>query len=163
VTFVYRGDAETERVRLESNINALSIDGITVDFESLGMMERLADTDVWHIAYEVGNDLRVPYSFQVFEPGSEPETVLDPYNEKVWEPEVAALRASIVELAGAPAQPWRRRTAEAGDWDEVELGAGDDARTIWVYKPAAFDPRRPRPYPVLVGLGAFGIGVGMRV
>ena len=163
VTFVYRGDAETTAVRLESNINALAIDGITTDFEALGTMERLPETDVWHIAYAVGNDVRIPYGFEVLGPGPQPLTVLDPHNDAVWEPDVEALRASILELPGAPPQPWRGRAAEAGDWDELELGADEGPRRVWVYKPAAYDPGRPRSYPALIGLGAFGIGVGMRV
>lgn len=162
VTFVYPDADGILGVRLDSNLNALAIDGITTDFEALGAMERLPEAELWHLAYEVRNDIRVPYRFEVTDETGEADVVLDPNNDRVWEPEVEALRSSILELAGAPPQPWRPRAAEEGDWNEVELGVAEDPRKLWVYKPLEVDTS-DGGHPLFLGLGAFGIGVGMRV
>lgn len=189
VTFVFQGKEDIEGVRLDSNLVALLVDGVTVDFESLGRMEWLPETDVWYLTFRLRNDIRIPYRFEVTRvatTGSEPagaaeverldapeagrptsstETVLDPHNPSIWEPDQRGLAASILELSGAPAQPWRAFSeSDEGDWDEWVFDEGpDQGRTVYVYKPAAWDPERGEPYPVVVGLGAFGHGIGMRV
>lgn len=165
VTFVFHGDDDVETVRLDSNLGALLIEGVAVDFETLGTMQRLAGADVWHLTFRLRNDVRVPYRFEVERTGSSSETVLDPHNPTVWEPEQRGLAASILELPGAPAQPWRAFSeSDEGDWEEWQFDEGPDAgRTVYVYRPAAWDPERAEPYPVIVGLGAYGHGIGMRI
>lgn len=164
VSFVFRGDPETRAVRLESNLNALLIDGIETDLSSLGSLRRIPGSDVWYRSFRLRNDLRVPYRFEVIRGDSTPHRVLDPSNPVVWEPEESSLAASVLELPGAPPQPWRASSSEEGDWDEWEFEGGPDAgRTVYIYKPLGWDVERPDPYPVLVGLGAYGHGIGMRV
>ena len=188
VTFVFQGGEDIEGVRLDSNLAALLIDGVTVDFESLGRMKRLPETDVWYLIFRLRNDVRIPYRFEVTRragpsqpaatspdgfvpdaqtgpvPTTDVESVLDPHNPSVWEPDQQGLTASILELAGAPAQPWRAFSeSDEGDWDEWVFDEGpDEGRTVYIYKPAAWDPERGDPYPVVVGQGAFGHGIGMR-
>lgn len=165
VTFLHRGGPDVEAVRLDSNVNALLIDGVAPDFGALGAMERLTDSDVWFLTFRLRNDVRVPYGFEVTRAGAEPERVLDPLNDAVWEPERSGLAASILELPGAPAQPWRAFSeSDEGDWDAHTFEEGPDSgRTVYVYKPRAWEPERAGAYPALVGLGAFGHGIGMRV
>lgn len=153
-----------ESVRLASNLNALLIDGIAVDFGALGAMARVPGTDVWYRSFRLRNDVRVPYRFEVAR-GDSTVTVLDPLNPVAWEPEQKGLAASILELPGAPDQPWRAYAeSDQGDWDAWEFDEGPDAgRTVYIYKPRSWSADRSEPYPVLVGLGAFGHGIGMRV
>jgi enterochelin esterase family protein len=164
VTFVYRGDPSVEAVRLESNLNALLIDGITIDFGSLGAMARVPGTDVWYRSFRLRNDVRVPYRFEVTR-GDSTVTEMDPLNPTVWEPEQTPLAASVLELPGAPGQPWRTYAeSDQGDWDEWEFDEGPDAgRTVYIYKPRSWSADRAEPFSVLVGLGAFQHGIGMRV
>jgi len=164
VTFVYRGGPGVEGVRLESNLSALLIQGVTTDFDSLGGMERMPGTDVWQLSFRLRNDIRVPYRFEVRAADST-RSELDPLNPSVWEPEREGLAASILELPGAPPQPWRAFSeSDRGDWDQWRFEEGPDSgRIVYIYKPESWDPERPEPYPVLVGLGAFSHGIGMRV
>lgn len=164
VTFVFRGDRNAEAVRLVSNLNALLIDGVAPDLGALGAMTRLPGTDVWYRSFRLRNDVRVPYRFEVTR-GDSSVTELDPLNPTVWEPEQNGLAASLFELPGAPAQPWRAYAeSDEGDWDSWQFDEGPDAgRTVYIYKPRSWSAERSESYPVLVGLGAFGHGVGMRV
>lgn len=164
VTFVYRGGPDVRSVRLASNLGALLIEGVTPDFDSLGEMRRVPGSDVWYLSFRLRNDVRAPYRFEVARADTT-VTELDPRNPAVWEPDRPGLAASILELPGAPPQPWRAYSeSDVGDWDRREFEEGPDAgRTVYVYKPRGWDGARPEPYPVPLGLGAFGHGIGMRV
>lgn len=146
LTFVYRA-AEGTRVRLRSNLNALLIDGITNDFDSLGSLNRLTVTDVNYLSFEVSDELRITYRFVV---SGESEPVLDPLNSRVYMPGTRFAR-SAVSLSDAPAQPWAD-IAEAGRWNQhiVESRALGDSQTIWVYTPSGYDAERS--HPVLIGM-----------
>jgi enterochelin esterase-like enzyme len=164
VTFVFRGGPDVESVRLASNLNALLIDGIALDFDQLGTLTRVPGTDVWYRSFRLRNDVRVPYRFEVSR-GDSTVTELDPLNPIAWEPEQEGLAASILELPGAPEQPWRAYAeSDQGGWDAWEFDEGPDAgRTVYIYKPRSWTADRSESYAVLVGLGAFGHGIGMRV
>jgi enterochelin esterase family protein len=164
VTFVYRGGPSVSRVRLVSNLNALLVSAIGMDVDSLGIMTLVPDTDVWYQSFQLRNDVRAPYRFEVTRADST-VTEPDPLNPPVWEPEQAALAASILELPGAPDQPWRGYAeSDKGDWDQWKFDEGPDSgRTVYIYKPQSWSADRAEAYPVLIGLGAFGHGTGMRV
>lgn len=161
VTFVARGGPGVLRIRLDSNLTVLLAAGSLLPPDSLGWLERLGETDVWYRSFRLRNDTRVPYRFEIRRAAGEPVLQVDSMNANVWEPKVASLRASILELPGAPAQPWRNPSGEegAGDWDELSAAG----RSVYVYTPRAWHADRESHYPVLVGLGAFGHGIGMRV
>ena len=163
VTFVARGGPDIERVRLASNLTALLVEGSFPSPDSLGWLRRLEGTEVWYLSFRLRNDIRVPYRFEIHRRGGGAEMIVDPLNRETWEPGVEELRASILELPGAAPQPWRNASGEegAGDWDELTDEA--TGRNVYVYTPAAWDSTRAAPYPVLIGLGAFGHGIGMRV
>lgn len=164
VTFVYRGGTATRSVRLSSRLNSLLVQGIEPDIEALGQLERLAGTDVWHLSFVVRRDLRVSYRFEVLESAADGTTVetLDPLNRRVYRPDRDALRASLLELPGAPSQPWHERTEELGTWRQFKVADGrGDGTDVFAYLPADFDRRRARAYPVLIGLDSYSFGIGM--
>lgn len=163
VTFVARTGPDVHRVRLASNLTALMVDGSFPSPDSLGWLRRLEGTDVWYLSFRLRNDVRVPYRLEIHRRDRAAEVAVDPLNRETWEPGVDGLRASILELPGAAPQPWRNASGEegAGDWDELTDEA--TGRSVYVYRPVAWDSTRAAPYPVLIGLGAFGHGIGMRV
>ncbi|MDP3909407.1 MAG: alpha/beta hydrolase-fold protein [Gemmatimonadales bacterium] len=161
---MYRGGPAVRSVRLSSGLSALLIEGIAPDLHAVGRMQRLTGTDVWYLSFVVGRDLRVSYRFEVVATPSESTAtdVLDPLNPRVYRPDREALRASLLELPGAPSQPWHERDEELGAWRQRKIvdmrGQEND---VFVYLPAGFDPQRAEPYPVLVGLDSYSFGIGM--
>jgi enterochelin esterase-like enzyme len=106
VTFVYRGNAQTQSVQFVSGLNALHIEGIVSDFGSLGTMHRVPDTDVWFLSFEVGDDLRATYSFAVTDNGGAAANRLsDPLNPRSF---AAGTRweKSALQMPDAPSRPW---------------------------------------------------------
>lgn len=164
VTFLARGASDVDRMRIHSNLTALLVAGSFPPPDSLGWMKRMGGTDVWYRSFRFRNDMRVPYRLVTYRGTDAPSVDIDPLNPRVWEPGVDGLRASILELADAPPQPWRNPSGQegAGDWDELSADDGS-GRSVYVYKPVQWDAERTEPYPLLVGLGAFGHGIGMRV
>jgi len=166
VTFLYRGEPALQSVRVSSGLNALLIEGIEPDFDSMGRMRRLPGSDLWYLSLVVGRDLRVSYRMEVAKATSdsaaaEVAEVLDPLNPHVFRPDREELRASLLELPGAPPQPWREHE-EAGAWRQLKVpdvhGREND---VFVYLPAGFDAQRAEPYPVLLGLDSYSFGIGM--
>lgn len=164
VTFVARGGPDTERMRLDSNLTSLLVEDAFLAPSEFGWMSRIEGSDVWHLSLRLRNDLRVPYRLARYPAGEDAALDIDPLNPRVWEPGVEALRASILELPDAPEQPWRNSSGEegAGDWDELSADDGS-GRTVYVYKPPQWGAEGQSNFPVLIGLGAFGHGIGMRV
>lgn len=164
VTFLARGGPDVDRMRIHSNVTALLVDGTFPAPDSLGWMMRIDGTNIWYRSFRFRDDIRVPYRLVTYRGTDEPSVDVDPLNPLVWEPGVDGLKASILELTDAPPQPWRNPSGEEGDGDWDELSADDGSgRSVYVYKPVQWDADRADPYPVLVGLGAFGHGIGMRV
>lgn len=164
VTLVARGGPDVAAVGLDSYLNVLLVaPGTAPHPDSIGALRRMQGSDIWYASFRLRRDIRVPYRFEVRPLTGEPSSVPDPYNPEVWEPDVRGLAASILELEGAPPQPWRNPsgTEGAGDWDA--LTSEEDGRGVYIYKPPSWAPDPAEPYPVLIGLGAFGHGIGMRV
>ena len=164
LSFVYRDGPGVQSVRLSSGLNSLLVEGIGPDFRTMGGMRRLSGTDIWYLSFGVPRDVRASYRFEVADTTSDGTLteVLDPFNPRVYRPDRAALRASLVEMPGAPAQPWHERGKELGTWRQRKVvdmqGREND---VFVYLPAGFDAQRTEPYPVLVGLDSYSFGVGM--
>lgn len=159
LTFVYRGDAHTRGVRLQSNVDAVAIDGIVANLDTLGTMVRLPGTTMWQRTYRVRDDLRVAYAFEVVNDAGVTVTVIDSLNRRrhaagtPWE-------ASLVELAAAPARPWREQDRSSGRWvrDSLESRALGGRHAIQVYLPADHDATRRLAYPVLIASGPASFG-----
>jgi enterochelin esterase family protein len=153
VTFPFVGDSGAAGVRLDSNVVAVLIDGIEENFESLGAMDRIPETDLWVVALELPDSLRAPYRFEVTPTEGEPFLVLDPRNPRVYEDHwTENFRKSEVVLPDAPAQPWRARPGRAVEWEVHEVAG----RELAVYvPPAATQAGTPRPVVLALGTMTF--------
>ena len=133
-------------------------------------MTRLADTNLWHRTYRVRNDLRATYYFAPDDPFADTSKMdlgertayfeerakaaqPDPLNGLTFKLNPDMPPESIVELPGAPPQPWAKRQAEVprgrvepSRFDSKMLG---NARAIWTYLPPGYDPQSA-PYPLLL-------------
>lgn len=142
VTFVFRGDASTRGVSLVSQLSYAS--GPAGD-----QLIHLAGTDVWYKSFFVRNDTRISYSFR---PNSAAD-IPDPMNPKTLPPETNVGR-SILELPGAPDQPWIkvRPGAKRGALIEQTIKSAvlKTDRRFWIYTPPNFDPNRAAAYPLLI-------------
>ncbi|MFL6193612.1 MAG: enterochelin esterase [Thermoanaerobaculia bacterium] len=154
VTFLWRDDGRTGSVFILGNI------GNTVG------MTRLAGTDVWYRSYRIRKDARfnyrlAPHKGADLDPARPAdrdkirETArLDPLNPRRYPPGDAPFM-SIVELPGAPPQPWiaRRPAALAGKvWDDTVRSAYlQGNRPVTVYTPAGYEDGGP-PRPLLIVL-----------
>ena len=72
VTFLYRGDASSAAVRLESPVAAQMLAAIGEDTQQAGQLQRVAGTDIWWIAVDVRDTGRIPYDFAVVKRPGEP-------------------------------------------------------------------------------------------
>jgi enterochelin esterase family protein len=134
VTFVWRGQAESEGVALVNSFSGR---------DSADTMSRLPGSDLWYITFVLRNDLRESYQFAV-----EGKNVTDPFNphRHVFpdDPELGFTGwvSSVLELPAAPPQPWSdpRPGVPKGRLDFHRLpsaGPGDDYR-VWVYTPPSY-------------------------
>jgi enterochelin esterase family protein len=144
ITYLWRGDEDTRSVSLSGGPTSASGD-------SVKWLTRLEGTDIWYLTERIPNDARFIYSFQINRPTVLPAdlsvrgTLLfdlakaDPLN-----PHGAGPRASLVELPGAPPQPWleRKPGVPEGQLSGAQVIKstilGQD-RTIKVLVPAGYD------------------------
>lgn len=148
VTFVWRGRGSDTEVGVVSNLTG-----------SIGVYERmtlLPGTDVWYRSYRLPADTRETYQISV-----NGENRLDPLNPKIEhfpkdeDTGVGGWESSILELPGAPPQPWIVPRAELGNGKIIKeyfssaiLG---NTYPIWVYTPPSYLSERG-PYGYLVML-----------
>ena len=149
VTFLYRPEKPAKNVALFCQLSE------TRDY-SENLLKRFGDTGLWYKAYWLPNNLRLSYSFV---PDATPEAsgsnpnlqLTDPLNPRASSGNVGH---SILELPGAPAQPWitPRPGVTSGKVEEEQIESKilKTQRTAWVYPPAGFDAKRPQPYPLLI-------------
>ena len=158
VTFVWRGAEQTRGVGIVGGVVG----------NQYGELARLAGTDVWYASYVVPVSLRT--SYQLLENpswlGREINTLSAEDHiaipAEAWRPDpLNALRferplmpvTSIVEIEGAPAQPWiverpdvPHGRIEPHRWSS-ELLASD--RVVWTYLPPGYD-ESTGSYPLVV-------------
>jgi len=143
MTMVWRGDADTENVRLVGGAARGE------SFEK-NMLEQLGDSDVWYKTYWTRNDLRGTYRFSPndplkFVPMDDAEAVRaqrknyrrDPLNP-------GRGGKSLVELANAPVQKWIVLNEDAAEGELIrESGFKSEIlgneRGIGVYLPPGYD------------------------
>jgi enterochelin esterase family protein len=169
VTFLYRANPEVQNVRLESNLNVLLSDQLAPDLDRLGFMSRLEGTDVWYLSVRVRNDVRCTYQFSPNDPAGfqdnikrEQKLQLDSFNPKVFAKGINGQEASVLELKDAALQPWIKEnpSVQKGTWDALKFDskALKNERSVWVYKPANYDPQRREGYSFVICLGGFEFG-----
>jgi len=168
LTFIYRDSSSIKKVRLESNINALLINGITLNFDEMGWMKRLEHSNVWYLSFRVKNDLRVPYLFEIHkdqpgQPTLKKETVTDPFNPNVYMPGNNRLRQSVAEMSRAPHFPGSLQDSTRGKWLTIQFLSviTKKQEKFFVYLSPAIDTFSKTGYPLVIGLEAYSFGVAM--
>jgi len=158
VTFLFRGGEDVRNV-------VIFVDrGLWGDIPS-NRMDRLATTDVWYRTYRFRWDARFTYSLSVNDPLTSLQGIReagewlkrsatwrkDPLNPRKFPAFPRPI--SVVELPGAPAQPWvvprpgvPKGQVQAHKVKSMILG---NERTVWVYTPPGYDRSEPC-YGVLV-------------
>ncbi|WP_329520314.1 alpha/beta hydrolase-fold protein [Spirillospora sp. NBC_01491] len=145
VTFLWQGDAAQVLVL----VNTVS-EGQRHDPGPM-LMERLPGNGGWHRTFRFPSDLRATYQFHPSDgpvDTADPESwarvrrgaVPDPLNPETLPSWIPGVTTSVLELPGAPPQPWRdarpgvpRGTVTAHLVPSAALGT---ARTVHVYVPA---------------------------
>ena len=164
VTFLWRGDDKTRRVGLMGGLP-------TRDDEK--WLTRLADTDLWYRTERIPNDARFAYWFQINRPVKMPRAndlagrirIMEhcPGRPDPLNPRSAILQgmtlASLLELPGAPSQPWveRLQGVPKGALKEQKIKSETlkGARTVTIYTPANYDSNGEKCGLLVLFDGAF--------
>ena len=153
LTFLYRSQGSTKSVVL---LAQLYVDDNRDD--SLRVMTRLLDTDIWYKSYWIRSDMRFSYSFV---PNPTPQSLGnnpdlhpgDPLNPKSLTTGTN-VGNSVVELPDALPQRWiisddhipHGRIEE----EQIESKVLKTSRRAWIYTPPGYDRSRESRYPLLV-------------
>ncbi len=160
VTFLWRGTEETRNVVIFLQTGGLN--------PADNQMTRLPESDVWYRSYIFRKDVRFLYTLSPNDeltplntPGLDwqkrfANVQTDPLNPKRYPPAASATEGnvqSVVELPGAPSQPWveRRAGVPAGKVEQhkIESGILKNERNVWVYLPADYRVKA-KAYPLLI-------------
>lgn len=152
VTFLYRG---SEDVR---NVVVFVDSGLWRDIPS-SRMNRLETTDIWFRMYRFRKDARFTYTLSVNDSLTSLQDIrdaaewiqrsanwrADPLNDRRFP--IYPRPVSVVELPGAPAQPWV--TSRSGvpkgqvQTHKVKSMILSNERIVWVYSPPVYNIREP--------------------
>jgi len=165
VTFLFRSGEDTRNI-------VIMVDGGLWGDISSNLMERLAMTDVWYRTYRFRKDARFTYSFSVNDPLTPLRGIkdvaewlkrsanwrVDPLNPRRFP--AYPKQSSVVELPGAPAQPWVavRPEVPKGKVQTHRLKSAilGNERTIWVYTPPDYEKNKsPHGLLILFDGGAY--------
>lgn len=136
--------------------NVVVVGGVAGYDFSENQMIRLLDTDLWYRTYKVRNDARFSYNLSLNDSLvsfakldlSDQKVLMqristfktDPLNSKTY---IGMPASSIVELAGAPPQPWIKRSTDtpAGKLEEKRIKSAilNNERKAWVYTPPGYN------------------------
>jgi enterochelin esterase family protein len=158
VTFLWRGTPQTRNVMVLGSF----VTGPPADYA----LTRLADTDVWYLTVRMPSGSRFAYSLSPNDPQSfEPPRAAqrgataqgDPLNPRRWgcsQPTATRYDCqSMVELPGAPPQPWIARNDKipAGKVDKHKITSQllKNERNLSVYTPPDYRANE-KPYALLV-------------
>lgn len=157
VTFLWRGTPETKNVLIFSQLNKMDM--------SMNIMAPLSGSDVWYKTYRLRNDARFTYLLSP----NDSLIPLDRVEPKDMEKRVATFQKdplnpkiskrndefSVVELGGAPPQPWviRRPGIPSGSLDKHRFKSHilNNERDVWVYTPPHY-LQGIKHFPVLLML-----------
>jgi len=158
VTFLWRATPETRNVMVLGSF----VTGPPTDYA----MTRLDDTDVWYLTVRLPSGSRFAYVLspndpQAFGPPRAAQRAAtvqgDPLNPRRWgcsQPSATRYDCqSMVELPGAPPQPWivRNDSIPAGKIDKHKISSHllKNERNLSVYTPPGYDANG-KPYALLV-------------
>jgi enterochelin esterase-like enzyme len=164
VTFLWRGNDTTRRVSLIGGLP-------TPDGEH--WLTRLATTDLWYRTEKLPNDARFTYYFLINRPINLPRSgdlvalakfmehcparpdALNPRSEILQ----GMTPASLLELPGAPTQPWadRLQGVPKGTLKEQKIKSESlkGERSVTIYTPANYDPKGEKCNLLVLFDGAF--------
>jgi enterochelin esterase family protein len=130
VTYIWRGDANTQRVDL--------IGGVPQGAPK--QLSRLPDSDLWYRTERTPRDARFAYGFVVNPRTGLPSKVnRDPLGARTY------ADASVVELPGARPQPWSEKVKDVPEGKlaacKVKSAVLKADRGVTVYTPAGYDPK----------------------
>ncbi len=146
VTFIYKGDEECE--------NVLFVPPVGKENYNDNQMERIMETYLWYITYEVRNDVRFKYYFSPNDPLDNNwderfynRSIYDKLNKKVMifqgENEEDDVKSSYVIMPQSPEDVWTKRIegVPRGSVDEYKFESEnlEDKRRIRVYTPYGYD------------------------
>ncbi len=163
LTFLWRAKEETR--------NVVVFGGVAGTDFSKNQMTRLLDTDLWFKTYKVRDDARFTYNlapndslvpFGKIDLKDQKAVMqrisafkLDPLNPKTY---LGLPPTSLLELAGAPPQPWTKRSPDvpAGKVEEKRLKSAilGNERKAWVYTPPGYNTAG-EPYGLMVLFDGF--------
>lgn len=147
VTFIYRGDKECKSVLFVPDIGLDRFKDNCKDFQ----MQRIMETDLWFITYEVRNDLRFIYYFSPNDPlddnwndrfGS--RVKYDRFSKKIliFNEENAEDKGSYVIMPKSPKDVWAKKIVGVpiGNVDEYKFESNklEDKRRVRVYTPYGY-------------------------
>ncbi|WP_329336629.1 enterochelin esterase [Streptomyces sp. NBC_01352] len=162
VTFLWRGDGGTRRVLLLANR--------LIDREHLtdALLQRVPDTDVWHLGLRLRADHRGSYRIaaETATPSTDPadlqrrlrdlsgRATRDPLNPQYMPTRWESSDSSVYALPEAPAWPSKDRDGarRAGrvERHRVPTKALGGERDVWIYLPPGHDDGDPAPAPLPV-------------
>jgi enterochelin esterase-like enzyme len=163
LTFLWRAKEETRNVVVFGGVAGTDINE--------NQMTRLLDTDLWYKTYKVRDDARFSYSLSLNDSLVPFERIdlkdqkavnqristfkTDPLNPKTY---LGLPPTSLVELPGAPPQPWTKRSPDvpAGKIEEKKLKSAilGNERKVWVYTPPGYKTSG-EPYGLMVLFDGF--------
>ena len=159
VTFLWRHTEETKNVAVIGGVAGPDV---------VYPMARLPNTDVWFKTYRLRNDARFIYSISVND-SLVPLTEVDSQNLEALNHRLSTFKTdplnksrriidnlphcSLVELPGAPAQPWASRQADAPtgavEWKKIKSTVLNNERMAAIYTPPGYRADAT-PYGLLV-------------
>lgn len=160
VTFIYQGDKECKSVMFAPYIGT---ERYKDNYKQL-QMQRIMETDLWYIAYEVKNDMKLMYYFSPNDPLDDDwndrfdnRVVYDKFNKKVMIIKEGNgeedSKNSYVIMPKASEEIWAKKTegVSKGNVEEYKLESKnlEDKRRIRVYTPYEYD-KEEKPYGFIV-------------
>jgi len=156
VTFLWRHTEEAENVAVIGGVSGPDV---------VDPMTRLPNTDVWFKTRRLRNDARFIYALSI----NDSLTKVDSKNLEALNRRLSTLKSdplnksrriidnlphcSLVELPGAPAQPWASRQADAPagvvEWKKIKSTVLNNERMAAVYTPPGYRADAT-PYGLLV-------------
>lgn len=158
VTFIYKGNKECKSVLFVPDIGLDRFKDNYKDFQ----MQRVMETDLWYINYEVKNNLRYIYYFSPNDPLDEDWN--DRFCNRVrydilskhlltFDEENSEDKGSYVIMPKSPKDIWTRRIegVKAGKVEEYKFHSEnlEDKRRIRVYTPYGYN-KEEKPYGFMV-------------
>jgi len=160
VTFIYQGNKECKSVLFVPDIG---LDRFKDNYKEF-KMERIMETDLWYITYEVRNNLRFVYYFSINDPLDDNwndrfcnRVIYDRFSNKVLifkgENGEEDNKSSYVIMPKSPEDIWTKKIegVPTGNVEEYRFESKnlEDKRKVRIYTPYGYD-KKEKPYGFIV-------------